>query len=389
MMIDFDIASGIYLHIPFCQQKCRYCDFFSIKYDAEIINTYVKFLKKEIKIHGLLINNNTINTIYLGGGTPSLLSSTQISSILNHINKYFSIKKGAEITLEANPISLSKKKIRSYNIAGINRISLGVQSFSDKILKFLGRLHDASRVKYVLEEINKVFDNYSLDLMFAIPGQELSNWKESLQNAIFFNPTHISLYNLEIDKDTEIGRLIKNGEISTFDEDLDANMYIEAREYLSKNGYNQYEISSFSKPSFRSKHNQIYWRYEPFLGMGAAAHGFTGKKRYYNYSNVEKYINLLKDGRLAVEELINLNKEELIAEKMIMNLRLLEGISCSDFIKFSGYSLDDYFGEKIKKLQKNGLLLKENNRLKLSEKGLMLGNQVFLEFLAKTFDKDL
>ncbi|MFW5986130.1 MAG: radical SAM family heme chaperone HemW, partial [Halanaerobiales bacterium] len=294
---EIDLSPGLYLHIPFCRGKCRYCDFYSVDYDGTLMTAYVDRLLTEIRLYSGLIADdkylpdNELYSIYLGGGTPGLLPVNELERIFKTIFINLSLPVTGEITLEANPYSLSEAKLAGYKKAGVNRISLGVQSLNNKELFFLGRKHDPSEAVRAVELVKKYFKNYNLDLIFAVPGQTLKDWRETLQRIIGFSPPHISLYNLQIEEGTPLMESLERGDFQKVDSDLDAEMYLFARDFLIDNGYCHYEISNFAIPGQQSRHNRLYWEYRPYLGLGPAAHSFTGKFRYRNPADLKAYLD--------------------------------------------------------------------------------------------------
>ena len=379
--INFTTPFGIYIHVPFCIRKCSYCDFYSQVYCPAKMSEYIQALKKEIKTYAGILKYRKIKTIYFGGGTPGLLTPDAAAEILQYINKYFFFKEQLEITLEANPFSLTKEKVKGYHQCGINRLSLGVQSFNDDELKLLDRMHSVRKAMRTLEEVSQVFANINIDLIFALPGQKFASWQENLQQAVKFLPQHISTYNLEIHEETPLGKRVNSGELIEIDEEIDARMYLLAREILTKAGYKQYEISSFALPGYEARHNKIYWQFEPYLGLGPAAHSFDGYRRFNNYADTDRYIKMLVGDNLPIENLTSLNNDDLMAEMVIMGLRLIKGVSKNNFRKRFGVCLEDIYQEELDKLIKRKLLINNENNLLLSNKGLLLGNQVFMEFL--------
>lgn len=371
---------GLYIHIPFCIEKCSYCDFYSLKYKRSIFAEYLSSLKKEIKLYGSNINAK-IKTIYFGGGTPSLLNPVDVEDILCIIDNNFSILEDVEITLEANPNSLNKERIEGYKNSGVNRLSIGVQSFNDEELKTLGRLHNSKNAKMIIKDVSKVFSNYNFDLIFAIPEQSFNKWKENIEETIKFNPPHLSLYNLQVEEGTLIQKKINNNILDSVNQELDARMYQYAIKKLSEASFTQYEISNFAKKGYYSKHNLIYWKYEPYLGLGPSAHSFSSKTRFSNYTSLQKYINKLKENKLPVENLNNLSLTQRMSEKMFLGLRLMEGIDFEEFYSIFNKKLNNIYGEEIEKLVSKGLLIKRDNKIKLSSKGKLLGNKVFMEFI--------
>lgn len=374
---------GLYLHIPFCQGKCRYCDFYSINYEKELMTDYINALTEEIEFYSNIIEdnknfngNNILNTIYIGGGTPGLLKGKEAEKILMLIYDRFSKPVTGEITLEANPCSINERKLADYRRAGINRLSLGVQSFNDRELIFLGRKHDSRQAVKSIQLVKKYFDNFNIDLIFAIPGQKLNKWRETLEQALDFDPAHISLYNLQIEEGTPLAVSLQKGDIQEFDNELDATMYLEALKILKKAGYTHYEISNFARKGYQSLHNRLYWEFRPYLGLGPAAHSFTGKLRYHNHANLNYYLS-----KNAITGVNSLNQKERMAEMIFMGLRLLEGIPLKRFQKEFSLNLTTIYSSEIKKLKSLGLIKLENERVLLTEKGLLHGNRVFMEFL--------
>ncbi|MEJ6951126.1 radical SAM family heme chaperone HemW [Natronospora cellulosivora (SeqCode)] len=400
--LDFNIKLplAIYLHVPFCEGKCRYCDFYSKNLSENKVERYIKALEIEIKARARILRETNdldsktkfkVNTIYIGGGTPSLLSSKDIKKIFLLLKENFSLSVSAEITIEANPNSLNREKSEAYKEIGINRISLGVQSFNDEELKFLGRRHNSIEALEKIEVLRKYFSNFNIDLIFAIPGQSKASWKDNLMRAISLNPKHISIYNLQIEEGTSLAQDLEKGKFEKADDSLDAEMYIMAKEILSQNGFTHYEISNFARTAKQSKHNRIYWELKPYLGLGPAAHSFTGKIRYQNYSSISKYYELLLENSLNIKSNISdlptiteikvLDSKELMSEKIFMGLRLLEGISLDDFAENFNISLLTVYKEEIQRLKELSLIKIMNRRLSLTKKGLLHANRVFMEFL--------
>lgn len=379
--LNYKDPFGLYIHIPFCKSKCNYCDFYSIKAYKNLMDEFISNLKKEIKLYSDRLITHKIKTIYIGGGTPSILTSETVNDILKTISENFVVKDRIEITIEANPESLNKDKIKGYIEAGINRLSLGVQSFLNKELTFLGRIHEVEESLNNIEIIKNKFDNFSIDLIFAIPGQTFQEFKQSLDQAIDLNPPHISLYNLQIEEGTLLNKRLNNNDIKKISEELDYKMYNFAIEQLTKNNYKHYEISNFAKKGYESKHNIIYWNYEAYLGLGPSAHGFNGSDRYYNLKDIKSYNDKLAKNKLPIKKIIELSKEELITERMIMGLRLKKGVDKNNFKNRFGISIYDVYGEAISKLKKEKLIKVDEEKIILTKKGINLGNIVLAEFL--------
>ncbi len=379
--LDYSSHFGLYIHIPFCEKKCNYCDFYSITSSENDIDKFIKALTKEIEIYANNLSNKNVKTVYFGGGTPSILSSKQLDTIFSSLNKYFNINNNIEISIEANPETLTSDKLKLYKKIGINRLSLGVQSFLDSELNFLGRIHDSKRSQKVIKEIKNHFDNFSLDLMFALPEQSLADFKYSLNKALEYEPNHISLYNLQIEPQTNLYSRLNRGEFKEIDEETDYKMYNLAVERLKSSGYRHYEISNFAQKGYKSRHNIIYWKYKPYLGLGPSAHGFNGSKRYYNYNDLNKYINRLNNDKTPIKEIVDLEKEDLISEMMFMGLRLIKGVDKQDFKNRFDISIHEVYKEVINNLKDKELLKEDSENIYLTKKGLNLGNVSFAEFL--------
>ena len=355
---EFDEEFGIYLHIPFCIEKCSYCDFYSLEYPHKMFREYLNSLKNEIKLYSSKIDAK-VKTIYFGGGTPSVLDPVNVKEILEIISDNFFIKENVEISFEANPNSLNLKKIKDYKQAGINRMSVGIQSFHDEELEKLGRLHNSNKAKKILKNVAQVFSNYNFDLIFAIPEQSFEKWKDNIKTALKFNPPHLSIYNLQVEKDTLIYKQINNNNLVPVSQELDAKMYKYTIQKLSEANFKQYEISNFSREGYSSKHNLIYWKYQPYLGLGPSAHSFSSKTRFSNYISLKKYIDSLNQKKLPLKKVNNLTKKERMAEKIFLGLRLMDGIDFDDFNNAFNENITNIYGKEINKLVEKDLLIKK------------------------------
>lgn len=374
---------GLYLHFPFCLSKCPYCDFNSYPLrDDYQLSSYISALYSEIAIYSKKLKNITMKTIYLGGGTPTILSGDLIYNILNFCKNSFKIDKNAEITIEANPGTLDKKKIKRLNEAGINRLSLGAQSFNDYLLKKLGRIHTAPDIVdsyYKARESG--FDNINLDIMFALPDQTLIDFQNTMKKAISLKPDHLSLYNLTIEKGTIFFESYKEGKLNLPTKDEEYDMYSWAINFLEKNGFEHYEISNFARPSKRSIHNQIYWYNQSYLGIGAGAYSFINGYRYMNFKDPSRYIKEVENGKLPVDKGEKLSLRKRMAETVILNLRTKEGVVYQKFYNRFKVKMDKVFNQQINKLVDLGLLRKDNYKIQLTKNGLFLANNVFREFV--------
>ena len=373
---------GIYVHIPFCKKKCKYCDFISFFGSDEKIDKYFNYLNKEIE--NSKYKYREVTTIYIGGGTPSLPNPEYISNIINKISENFKISKNAEITVEVNPGTVTKEKIEKYKSSGVNRISIGLQAVQNRLLKLIGRIHTYEEF---LESYNIIknagIDNINVDLMLALPTQTLEELKDSVNEIIKINPKHISLYSLILEEGTELEKLVDDNKIELIDEKTEREMYWETKKILEKNGYNQYEISNFSKKGFESKHNMDCWNQEEYIGFGLAAHSYVENKRFSNTENFDEYIKNIENNEY--EKNIQLHetqdREAKAKEFMMIGLRKIEGISISEFERRFRINPLFYFRFEIEKLVNEDLIEVDLDNIKLASKGLDLANLVFEEFL--------
>lgn len=374
---------GLYLHFPFCISKCPYCDFNSYQLKEEKqISSYISALYQEITAYSQKLKKSNIKTIYLGGGTPTILTGIQISNILEFCKDKFTVDKNAEITIEANPGTLDGEKLKLLIESGINRLSLGAQSFNDLFLKKLGRIHNTQDITdsyYLAREIG--FGNINIDIMFALPDQTTEDLQVTLKKAVSLKPDHLSLYNLTIKRGTEYYKKHKRGELKLPTEDEEFEMYNWVINFLEESGFEHYEIANFARPNKRSMHNLIYWQNKPYLGIGAGAYSFIKGYRYMNYENPVIYINEIMSGTLPVDNGEKLSLRKRMIETIILGLRTKDGVSYKKYKKRFRVNLDDTFSKQIDKLVNLGLLQKDNYRIKLTRKGVFLANTVFREFV--------
>jgi oxygen-independent coproporphyrinogen III oxidase len=362
--------AGIYIHIPFCKQACHYCDF-HFSTNVSQVDRLVSCLNKEIEIQKDYLAEN-VETIYFGGGTPSLLSKDHIMSIMAKINAVYEVSPDAEITLEANPDDLSEVKLLELKAAGINRLSIGVQSFDDEVLKFLNRAHDHNQANESIELTRKVgFDNVTVDLIYGIPDRSHDLWEKDLKKLISLNPEHISAYCLTIEPKTAFGNWLKKGKLKAVEDDYSAQQFDIMVEMLENAGYEQYEVSNFCKPTYHSKHNTAYWQQKSYLGIGPSAHSYNLVSRQYNVSNNQKYINALEEGKVPNDKEI-LTKEDNINDYLLTTLRTKWGTNLNE-LKLMGYSIDQRYIDK--------LILGENAKISdhhliLTRKGRLLADQI-------------
>lgn len=374
---------GLYLHLPFCISKCPYCDFnsYQLKEDNQI-SSYISALYQEITTYSKKLKKSNIKTIYLGGGTPTILSGVQIYNILEFCKSKFTIDKDAEITIEANPGTLDGEKIKLLIESGINRLSLGAQSFNNLFLKKLGRIHNTQDIidSYYLAR-KEGFNNINIDIMFALPDQTTEDLQITLKKAISLKPDHLSLYNLTIKPGTEYYKKYKKGKLKLPNEDEDYDMYNWAIKFLEESGFEHYEISNFARPYKRSMHNLIYWQNKPYLGIGAGAYSFIKGYRYMNYESPARYVKEMMSGKLPVDNGEKLSLRKRMIETIILGLRTKDGVGYIKFKARFGVNLNDIFSEQVIKSVNLGLLQKDDYRIKLTKKGIFLANTVFREFV--------
>ncbi len=368
------MLAGVYLHIPFCRSRCSYCDFATDVYkNGETVERYVSALTKEIENFPV---KETIDTIYFGGGTPSLLTPKQLEKILDAVHKIFSVDANLEITMEMNPATVTPETLREYKNLGVNRASFGAQTFDDAELKRLGRRHTAQDARETIELLrNANFKNVSFDLIAGLPRQTLRDWERNLDEALKLKPEHLSLYLLEIHEATPLAEQIRSKRQPMPDEDLSAEMYELMLEKVSEKGYEQYEISNFTLPGFQSKHNSKYWTLDAVFGFGCSAHSFDGQtKRWANERDTLKYVESVEKNLSPTVEEIEI---DLKSEYAFLGLRLSAGIDLDEYKKRFGANLTEEYAEDFKRFQEAELIEISGNRLKLTNKGYLFSNEVF------------
>ncbi len=371
---------SFYIHIPFCRKKCWYCNFYSVPLKEELRSSYLAALCQEIDYYSRsqLTSGTEIETIYLGGGTPSLLSSKEVNQILNKCSSAFHIASEAEVTLEANPESLSRQKLIAYQKSGFNRLSLGVQSFNDHELQLLGRLHTTEQAIQCYRSAREVgFTNVNIDLMGGIPHQTKKSLLKSLHTLAQLSPDHISFYLLEL-KDPAQPALAEH----LPDEKAMERLYWTAADFLSDLGYQHYEISNFARPGKSARHNLRYWQDEPYLGFGASAHSYTINRRFWNVSDVEEYIKLIEQQNKATADKEEVTPHRRIEDALILGLRYLPGIELSKFYERYGVNILDRYHQELKSLGEMALIETTDDFLRLTRKGILLSNEVFQQFIS-------
>ena len=380
---------GLYVHIPFCVKKCNYCDFLSAPADDATKKRYVEALCKEIAGYKALTKEYQLATIYFGGGTPSVLEVSFIEQILNTVKKNFAVDMAAEVTLEVNPGTASLEKLKRYRELGINRLSIGVQSAKERELALLGRIHTFEEAKQTYFWAREAgFENISLDLMSALPGQSLEDYKENVEAILSLNPEHISSYSLIVEEGTPFYEQYAEGapkECDLPEEETDRAMYAYTKERLVQAGYERYEISNYAKPGFESRHNSSYWVGTEYVGVGLGASSLFTNARYHNETDLTAYMEEIEAGQDVRREIERLVLEEQMEEFMILGLRMMKGVSRQEFQKRFGKAIETVYGSALNKLEKQGLLIKEGDRIALTENGIDVSNQVFVEFIPEEF----
>jgi len=374
---------SVYIHIPFCVKKCSYCDFVSFKYNEGLANHYKEALFKEMDYYADLLNNHEIKSIFVGGGTPSLMQEEFHEELLARIANMSTIGRHAEITMEANPDSILERDTERLRRAGYNRISIGMQSFDDKLLRRIGRIHDSRQSRLAFEHARRGgFNNISIDLMYGLPGQRIEGWRRDIEIACDeLSPEHISAYGLIVNENTPMNSLLKRSPEFFPKDDEERNMHHECSDILRDKGYTQYEISNYAKAGFESLHNKTYWERGPYLGIGLAAHSFIGSRRFSNAESIEDYIEKInKKGRAIIDSEV-LTESDALFEEIFLGLRMTKGIDMDKVGKRYGIDFLEFFRETIKSLMDNGLCETKNDRLFLSRRGMDISNGVFLEFL--------
>ena len=364
---------GIYIHIPFCIKKCKYCDFNSFSACREDKDAYLSALFLEMeKYRGAIVDS-----VFIGGGTPTSLTSGQLEQLLINIKKNFLLSKYCEFTVEANPKTLDKEKLELLKKYGVNRLSIGVQSFNDQELENLGRVHTGLEAEETIRLCQKYFKNISIDLMCAIPGQTKESFKANLEKAFSLSPQHISCYSLILEEGTPLFDEYEKGNLVLPDEDTEREIYDIACSQMEKHGYRQYEISNFAQPGYQSKHNTKYWRCEEYIGMGLSAHSFIDGVRFSNTDDFSSYIK----GEFLSGDMETLSKEDKMSEFMFLGLRMTEGVTKMSFRERFNEDLEKVFEKPLLKFKKMGMIEEENDKIRLSKKAISVSNQILCEFI--------
>ena len=369
---------SLYIHIPFCKNKCMYCDFPSFAGKDNLRDRYVAALIKEIKMKA---EQYIIKTVFIGGGTPTYLTLEEMDILLSAIDK-LKFADDYEFTVECNPGTLTFEKLKLMKDRKVNRLSIGLQSTNNSLLKTLGRIHDYKTFEENYNLARKAgFDNINVDLMFGLPDQKVSDWIETLEDIVKLNPEHISAYSLIIEEGTPFYNMYNNDRLNLPSEDDEREMYHSAKRILEQNGYHQYEISNFAKQGRECIHNEVYWMLDEYLGCGSAASSYVNGNRYKNEENIEKYINDIENDTTSVEEEIHNSLDDNMEEFMFMGLRMTRGVCEKTFEKRFGVKIDTIYKDVIDKHINEKLLVRENGRIYLTAKGIELSNYVMSDFI--------
>ena len=378
----------LYIHIPFCEKKCNYCDFLSFKAGADTQADYVSQLRKELTVMSSQCANYTVSSVFVGGGTPSLLQASQLEDIISAIRRCYDVAEDAEITIECNPGSVMRHKLAAYKKAGINRLSIGLQSADNAELKLLGRIHSYEEFlkTYQAARMEK-FDNINVDLINCIPMQSMTSWRKTLRSVTMLKPEHISIYNMIIEPGTPFYEMKQEGVLMMPSEDEQAEIDEFTRSFMKKSGYERYEFSNWAKPGHACRHNLGYWQGVQYLGFGIGAASYMNGCRWKNTSSIEEYIyaHFEEDGMLAVQgirrEFKELSREEKMEEFMFLGLRCTAGVSEMNFKGRFGVGIVDVYGEQLAKYTAMGLMEHESGRYRLSERGIEVSNIILSDFL--------
>lgn len=373
---------GLYIHIPFCEHKCIYCDFYSIapnggrtKFDG-LVEQFLTALRTEITLRSQAGEYAAeFSSIFVGGGTPSLLPPSGIADILEALHSHFRVAPGAEITLETNPGTVDAEKLRSFRHAGVNRLSIGIQSFHDDELAFLSRIHSSEQARRCVGDAYRAgFDNVSMDLIFSLPSHTLERWESNLRQAVALHPTHLSCYSLIVEPNTPLATMVAAKQISPLPESVDAALYELTIQFLESEGFEQYEVSNFARPGYKSRHNLTYWNHDEYLGFGPSAHSFWNGRRFWNVANIVRYTECLRQRQVPEAGSEQLTAEELMEEEIFLGLRS-EGIDLQGFRHRYGKDLV-VENERTNRFIQQNLMRIDRDRLRLTAKGFLLCDEI-------------
>ncbi len=376
---------SLYLHIPFCIKRCVYCDFVSGIYAPDKADAYINALKREISN---IPNKVVLSTLYIGGGTPTALPTALLSDLISQTFSHFDFIEGYEATIEANPGTLDREKLSTIRSVGINRISLGAQSFDDDELALLGRVHTGKEAEHALDLAREAgFENIGIDLIYGLPGQNIDSWKKTLERAVSLGPEHISTYELTVEKETTLHKYIESQTLHLLDEEKIIEMYEFTIDYLISKGFIHYEISNFALPDYQCRHNLNYWERGEYYGAGTAAHSHIGRKRLHNTMDTDEYLRLISEDRSALRGSEDISEKRALSEAVFLGLRKKDGLIVESLSRRYRINILSHFHKEIKNLQDAGLIeivgspSSYETSLRLTRKGLMLSNEVFVYFI--------
>lgn len=373
---------SIYVHFPFCMRKCTYCDFVSYQGMESMIPGYMEALQEEIKSMSRMTDKKRISTVYFGGGTPTYPDPVWVKRMMDSLRESFDLSECNEITLEANPGTLTPQKLELYQSVGFNRLSIGLQSVNDHELFKIGRIHRFEDFLQSYKYARKArFSNINTDLIFGFPWQTFDDWKNSVDTLVKLSPEHISCYDLILEEGTPLYRQIKSGQYSVMPDELNRRMYEYLQNTLSKNGYNQYEISNFAKPGFESKHNIVYWKTGEYFGFGAGAHSYINHVRRGNAPDLLDYMSRIKEQGYAEVESEYIDEKNRMNEFAMLGFRLIEGIDTLEFLERFGFDFMDLYKEQLDRLIARDLVSVNGSKISLTRQGLDYANLVFMEFI--------
>lgn len=374
---------SIYIHIPFCVRKCAYCDFTSFAGRLSRTEEYVEAVCREMRAQAAVFGSRRVNTVYLGGGTPTLLQGEQVRCLLDTLRCCFDLAPQAEITMEANPGTMTPGNLAAYREAGVNRLSLGVQSFDDGLLAVIGRIHTARQADAAARMAARAgFDNLSFDLMVGLPGQTVVQWKDTLAHALSLHPTHLSCYGLILEEGTPLSEQARRGTCAPMpDDDAIATMDETTEQMTRENGLNRYEISNYARPGCECRHNLVYWSCLPYLGLGCAAHSDMDGKRFFNPSDWDAYMHLTRDAQPKRADEGNAGLKERRFERMMMGLRMTRGVNIDRFVRDFGAQPEDVWPRTIARMTSGGLMHRAEGHLALTARGMMVMNAVLVEMM--------
>ena len=375
-------SAGIYIHIPFCETRCHYCNFATGGYESELARRYVAAVRAEISRAEVSNGMREVDSIYFGGGTPTTLTVEQLGGIIELCRAKFDVSPDSEITSEANPGTITLEFLEGLRAAGINRLSFGVQSFDDGELQMIGRSHSAEEARQAMRLARAAgFENVSLDLIAGLPEQKMETWRRNLAEAFALQPDHLSVYLLELYKDAPLLHRINRGELRAIDDELTVEMYFALKDEAERRGFEHYEISNWARPGFESRHNLKYWTGAPYWAFGVSAAGFDGARRWSNTRNIHEYLTKTEAGQSPVAEIETLDADDLQSENLFLRLRLKEGVNLLDHERRFGVRVTERYADELARLSEAGLIEISNDTLKISRAGTVLANEVFAAFV--------